>query len=171
MPSTRAGSIAGIALVTLSISSVAFTPPVSDLSIVSIVRADACSLLSTNDASTALGQTSQPGAKEFEQDCVWSHESPPRDSSRQLHVNFHSLTAYNVAKRGNAAIKVQPIPGVGDDAFYQLYPNGGLPFVWVKKGDRTISIRIITSRKNPPFTEAQLESKLLVLAKAAAAKM
>ena len=168
MPSTRVASIASAAFVIFSISSVPFTSPRSNIA---VVRTDACSLLSTSEASTALGQASQPGVPEFGTGCVWSRESPPRDTSRQLHVNFHSPNAYKIAKGGNVITKVEPVSGVGDDAFYQLYPKGATPFLWVKKGTQAISIRISTPTKNAPFTEAELEAKLLVLGKAAAAKM
>lgn len=151
----------GSAFLVFSISAARFSP----------LQKTACSLLSTAEASTALGQQSQAGATEFDTGCVWSHEAPPKDTSRQLHVEFHTIRAYNIAKGGNAITKIEPVAGVGDDAFYQLYPNGATPFIWVKKGDQSISIRVMTKRKDPPFTEAQLKSKLLVLGKAAVGKM
>jgi hypothetical protein len=160
MISNRVPFIAAATLLILSISAARFT-----------TAADACSLLSTSDASTALGQESHPGVAEFGTGCVWSPEAPPRDTSRQLHVEFHTTRAYDIAKGGNSVTKIEPVSGVGDDAFYQLYTTGGTPFLWVKKGSQTISIRISTRRKDPPFTEAQLKSKLLVLGKTAVAKM
>ncbi len=66
---------------------------------------------------------------------------------------------------------IEPLSGLGDDAFYQLYPKGAMPFLWVKKGTQAVSIRIVTPTKNAPFSEAELKAKLLVLGKAAATKM
>jgi hypothetical protein len=170
MISNRVASTAGFALLIISISAARFRPAHLSVSAESSQKTT-CSLLSTSDASTALGETSQPGVPEFATGCVWSRESPARDTSRQLHVEFHTVRAYDIAKGGNAITKIEPVQGVGDDAFYQLYPNGATPFLWLKKGDKTISIRINTKRKDPPFTEAQLKSKLSVLGKAAVAKM
>lgn len=133
---------------------------------------DACKLLSTGDASAALGRASVPGAKEFGTGCVWSNESPPRDTSRQLHVEFHTIRAYNIAKGGNVITKIEPVTGIGDDAFYQLYTSGkATPFLWVKKGEKSISMRLSTPLKNPPFTTDELKAKLSVLGKIAAGKM
>jgi hypothetical protein len=169
MISNRVASTTGFALLVLSIS--AARPPAHWGVSAERSQKTTCSLLSTADASTALGETSQPGVTEFGTGCVWSRESPPRDTSRQLHVEFHTVRAYDIAKGGNAITKIEAIQGVGDDAFYQLYPNGATPFLWLKKGDQTISIRISTKRKDAPFTEAQLKSRLLVLGKTAVAKM
>ena len=149
------------ALFVVSISAARFTT----------LQKPACSLLSTADASAALGQTSQPGAQEFGTGCVWSPQSPPRDTSRQLHVEYHTIRAYDIAKHGNILTKIEPVGGVGDDAFYQLYPKGGSPFLWLKKGDQSISIRVSTGTKVPLFSEAEFKSKLLTLGKAAVQKM
>ena len=167
---SRVTATAGFALLVLSMSAARFTPAnLRDSARRS--QKDACSLLSTGEASTALGQASLPGAKEFGTGCVWSPQSPPKDTSRQLHVEFHTVRAYSIAKGGNILTKIEPVGGVGDDAFYQLYPKGGSPFLWVKKGNDAISIRVSTGRKVPLFTEAEFKSKLLVLGKAAVAKM
>ena len=170
MISKRVVCLASVAILMVSMTA-ARAGTGSSHAIARHVADDACKLLSTDDASTALGQTSQPGAQEFGTGCVWSHEAPPRDSSRQLHVEFHTTRAYGIAKGGNTITKIEPVSGVGDDAFYQLYTTGGTPFLWVKKGEKTISIRINIRRKDPPFTTEQLKSKLLALGKAAAGKM
>jgi len=152
---------AGSVFIAVSTSAARFTP----------TQKTTCSLLTTTEASTALGQQSHAGVTEFDTGCVWSQDAPPRDTSRQLHVEFHDIRAYDIAKHGNAITKIEPVAGVGDDAFYQLYPNGASPFIWVKKGNQSISIRVMQRRKDPPFTEAELKSKLLVLGKAAVARM
>jgi hypothetical protein len=161
MSYNRAALTAGSAILLFSIAAVRFTP----------AQKGACSLLSTADASAALGQTSLPGAPEFGTGCVWSPQSPPRDTSRQLHVEYHTIRAYDIAKHGNILTKIEPVGGVGEDAFYQLYPKGGSPFLWVKKGDQSISIRVSTGTKVPLFSESEFKSKLLALGKTAVAKM
>jgi len=57
-----------------------------------------------------------------------------------------------------------------DEAFYQLFPTGS-PFIWVRKGDNAISIRILTWDKPRVFTNDQDKAKLAVLAKAAIIKL
>jgi hypothetical protein len=132
-----------------------------------------CALLTTKDATTALEVPSQPG-KEFidSTGCIWSNDPNASDSSRRVTLNMHSLRSFQIAK--NAAvttIKIEPVPGIGDEAFYQIYPKDQSPFIWVRKGNSTFDIRILTQLKPKPFTVEQEKSKEAVLAKAAVAKL
>lgn len=159
MTSNRIASIPAVAFLVLSISAVAHR------------AADPCKLLSTSDASTALGEESRPGIPDTYQGCLWSHDSPAKDTSRKIYVNVHNTVSYNAAKHTSiTTIKIEPISGLGDDAFYALYPKND-PFIWVKKGDQSISIRILTPHPKVTFTEDQAKAKLLVLAKTAVTKM
>jgi len=63
------------------------------------------------------------------------------------------------------------VSGIGDEAFYQIYPKHAPPFIWVRKGNTAFDIRIITGLKPRPFTVEQEKSKETVLAKAAVAKL
>ena len=172
MPINRVGSIAARGAMLLSLAAA----PVVVLNASSLVRAEleACSLLSAADASKALEAASVPGRRQMEQSatgCVWSNDPAARDTSRRVMLNTHSVTAFGMAKRGTvAAITIEPVSGIGDDAFYQLFPSGP-PFIWVRKGNNVISIRILTSNKPPVFTNDQHKSKLAILAKAAIAKL
>ena len=67
-------------------------------------------------------------------------------------------------------IKIEPITGIGDNAFYQLFPADS-PMLWVLKGNTAFSLRIITRLKPAPFTTEQEKSKEAVLAKAVVAKL
>ena len=79
--------------------------------------------------------------------------------------------AFGMAKRGTvAAIKIEPVSGIGDEAFYQVFQSAS-PFIWVRKGNNAISIRILTWDKPRVFTDDQDKAKLVVLAKAALAKL
>jgi len=131
-------------------------------------------LLSTADASKALEVTSVPGKRQMEQSatgCVWSNDPAARDTSRRLVLNTHSVRAFGMAKRGTVAnITIEPVSGIGDEAFYQIFPSGS-PFIWVRKGNNAISIRILTWDKPRVFTNDQDKAKLAVLAKAAIAKL
>jgi len=135
---------------------------------------EACQLLSTADASKALEVASVPGKRmmaESPAGCVWSNDPAARDTSRRLVLNTHSVNAFGIAKRGTvAAIKIEPVAGIGDEAFYQVYQSGS-PFIWARKGNTAISIRILTSVKPRVFSDDQDKAKLAVLAKAAISKL
>jgi len=136
---------------------------------------NACTLLTTADASTALEASSTAGhllVAGSPTDCVWSDDPAVGDTSRRVVVSTHSPIAYNAAKHpAITTIQIEPVPGIGDDAFYQIYPHGQSPFIWARKGSTAISVRIITGAEPKPFTQAQEKAKLLVLARAVVAKL
>ena len=68
-------------------------------------------------------------------------------------------------------IQIESVSGIGDEAFYQIYPHNQNPFIWVCKGNTAFSIRIITTLEPRPFTNDQERSKLAALAKAAVGKL
>jgi hypothetical protein len=104
--------------------------------------------------------------------CVWSNDPAAGDTSRKVTLVTHSLISFHAAERpAITTIKIEPVSGIGDEAFYQLYPGDNPPFIWVRKGNNSISVRIITGTKPPPFTHEQEKAKITVLAKAAAAKL
>ena len=173
MSTHRVVSITACASVLLSLAATPFV--VTSVSPVAPTEIEACSLLSTPDASKALEATSVAGKRQMAESasgCVWSNDPAARDSSRRLVVNTHTVTAFGMAKRGTvAAITIEPVSGIGDEAFYQLFASGSSPFIWVRKGNNTISIRILTWDKPRVFTVDQDKAKLAVLAKAAIAKL
>lgn len=133
----------------------------------------ACSLLTTADASKAMEKPSQP-AKQFMDStgCFWWSDPAENDTSRRIAVNTHSVRAFGFAKKpAITTIQVQPVSGIGDEAFFQIYPNNQNPFIWFRKGNLAVSIRIITRLDPKPFTLAQEQAKLKELATAAVAKM
>ena len=158
----RLASILTVALLLVSITAMRVAAPA------------ACTLLTTADASTALEKPSQPG-KEFAgpTSCQWSNDPAASDSSVRVTLNTHSVRSFQIAMHpAITTITIEPVSGIGDEAFYQIYPNGQTPFIWVRKGDNTFDVRIITRLKpKPPFTNDQLKSKIAVLAKAAVGKL
>ena len=162
----RLSSIAAGGLLLLALSAARFEAGAQ-------AKPEACSLLGVADASKALEQPSQPGKQLVAGDptgCIWSADPAARDTSRRVAVNMHSVRAFQIAMHpALAQIKVEPVSGVGDEAFYQIYPES--PFIWVRKGNNAISIRILTGVKPKPFTNDQEKTKLIPLAKAAVAKL
>lgn len=130
---------------------------------------DPCSLLTTAEASTALGLKSLPGAPaggSLLPSCVWSNDPNQGYNSPRIMLSTHSLTSFQAASHPNIpTIKVVPISGIGDSAFFQVYGDDSNPFIWVLKGSNSFSIRLITI---PPkaFTLAEEKSKEMVLAQA-----
>jgi hypothetical protein len=135
---------------------------------------DACSLLTVADVSKALEQASKPGKRMVESSpdgCIWSADPAASDSSRKVALNTHTPRAFGFARSpAITTIKVEPVSGVGDEAFYQIYPAPQSPFIWVRKGSNAISIRIMGTRANQ-FPLEQNKSKLLALAKSAVGRL
>lgn len=163
----RASAISGLLLAFIGFS------PRTSIGILAAQDIEACSLLTVGDASKALEQSSQPGKRMVESSpagCIWSADPKMSDSSRRIAVNTHSARAFGFAKNpAIKTIKIEPVAGLGDEAFYQIYPNDS-PFIWVKKGTNAISIRIMGTKANR-FGLEQEKAKELALAKAAIAKL
>lgn len=133
----------------------------------------ACTLLTAADATTALEQSSLPGKELVDATgCVWSHDPAASDSSRRVVLMTRSLRSFQAAMHpAITTIKIEPVSGIGDEAFYQIYPNNQSPFIWVRKGNDTFALRILTQLKPKPFTIDQEKSKEAALAKAAVGKL
>ena len=133
----------------------------------------ACTLLTNADATKALEVPSRPGKELVNSTgCIWWSDPAESDTSRRVTLVTHSLTSFRVAMHpAITTIKVEPVSGIGDEAFYQIYPHDQNPFIWVRKGDVTFDVRIITRLDPKPFTLAQEKAKDAVLAKAAVAKL
>ncbi len=133
---------------------------------------DACTLLTVGDASKALEQSSQPGKRlsaSSPDGCIWSADRAASD--RKIWLNTHTPRAFTIAKSStNPVIRIEPVSGVGDEAFYQVYPAPGDPFIWVRKGTNAISIRVMGTKASQ-FSLEQDKSKLLTLAKSAVGKL
>jgi hypothetical protein len=174
---TRRGitSIAIRGLLLLSLSATPFVAAGSRVSSPARGEVEACTLLSNADASKALEVSSVTGHRLVASSptgCVWSNDPAASDSSRRVALVTHSPTAFQMAKHpAITAIKIEPIAGMGDDAFYQMYPGDSPPFIWVRKGNTAISIRILIGTKPRPFTLEQEKSKVATLAKAAISKL
>ena len=166
-------SIASCGLLITSMSAARFVTGGSRLSRPVLVEPDACSLLTAAEASAAFEQTSVAGKpdKYVPGLCAWTHDPNGADSSRRVVLVIVRPGQFQMAKRPGTPTPIEPVAGVGDEAFYQVYPNNPLPLIWVKKGATNFTIRIITVLKpKPAFTLEQAKAKLLVLAKAAVAR-
>jgi hypothetical protein len=168
-------SIASCGLLVVSMSATRFAVAAR---VPSSVHGDpeACTLLTPADVSTAIEASSKAGKRITEsspKECIWSSDPAASDTSRRVALAIVSTRAFGFASRpAISTIKVEPIAGIGDEAFYQVYPNNASPFIWVRKGNTALSIRILTRLKpQKPFTLEQEKAKEAVLAKAAVAKL
>lgn len=169
----RTVSIATCGMVLVSLSAARFVAAPPHASFSSRNAPAACTFLGTGDATTALGVPSQPGKQFIDSTgCVWSNDPAASDSSRRVILNTHSPASFGFAAHpAITTIRIEPVAGIGDDAFYQIYPGDASPFIWVRKGTVTFSIRILTRIDPSPFTRDQEKAKEAVLAKAAVAKI
>jgi hypothetical protein len=80
--------------------------------------------------------------------------------------------AYDVAKSSGNGTKVEPVAGIGDDAYYLESIKGSQPpYLYVRKGRTDFQVRILNGLNFKAFTLAQEEAKEADLAKAVAAKL
>ena len=137
----------------------------------------ACELITPAEAGVAMGTKSYAGKQMMPGDatgCIFSDDPQALDSSRKVAVNTHAPRAFQMLKSSTSTMqKLTPVAGVGDEAYYVEYPSSktATPFIWFKKGDTVVSIRIIIGTLPEPFSTAQHEAKLLVLAQAAAGRI
>ena len=166
-------SMVTFALALVSVSATRFVRPGSQASPATHSAPVACTLLSVADASKALEAQSQPGKVLGDSTgCVWSSDPAASDSSRRVTLVTHSLRSFRFAMHpAITTIAIEPVQGIGDEAFFQIYPKNQSPFIWVRKGDVAFSVRILTRLDPKPFTIEQEKSKNAVLAKAAVAKL
>jgi hypothetical protein len=168
--------IISIAICGLLLSWTAVTPSIAASLIRSQAGADvdACTLLTAADASKALEATSLPGKRlvaSSSKVCMWSDDSSGAITHRRVTLSMTSLTGFQFAKStANPKITIEPVTGIGDEAYYELF-KGDSPFLVVRKGNTTFNVRILNGLKLKAFTLEQEKAKEADLAKAAAAKL
>jgi hypothetical protein len=133
---------------------------------------DACALLTESDVSAALEVKSLPGKHPVETStkmCSWS-DAGSDINHRRVVVSITSTDGFNFVKSRSGKIIVEPVSGIGDDAFYQMTKSTESPFLFVKKGNSAFSVRILNGLKLKAFTREEEKSKEAALAKAAVAR-
>ena len=131
---------------------------------------DACTLLTTEEASKALEITSLPGKRLIASSpkvCVWSDAS----GGRRVNLSVMTPAAFQVGKSAGArGINIEPVSGLGDEAYYEI-PKTDSPFLFVRKGQTAFSVRILNGLKMKAFSREQEKAKEADLAKAAVARL
>jgi hypothetical protein len=145
-------SALGIAGMLASSSRVAAAPP-----------SDPCALLTTAEASAALGGTVSGGKPIAGGVCQWSQQGKPGDVLLKLDVDLITPDRYARMKSGFVGT-VTPVSGLGDDAFYATLQRGKttLTTLNVKKGGAAVVIRVTGGTK--PAQEYQAKEKAVAQA-------
>jgi len=135
---------------------------------------DACALLTTAEASAALGVTSLAGARVIASSpkaCIWSDDPNHGMGHRRVTLSIMQVAAFQFGKSGaNTRIKIEPVSGIGDEAYYELFTSDS-PFLVVRKGSAAFNVRILNGGKLKPFTLDEEKTKEADLAKAAASRL
>jgi hypothetical protein len=128
------------------------------------MAADPCSLLTETQVSAALG-TPVTVAK-FGSDathCHWEQQAKHGATTADAHVLVEAAKTYDAAKGMmgmNGKVKVVPVSGLGDDAYY-LVAGKDAP-LFVKKGNS--AIRVAFAAKGASLDDIQAKEKALASA-------
>ncbi len=136
---------------------------------------DACTLLTTAEASKALEVSSLPGKRMVASSpkvCGWSDGEAIGANYRRIVVTITSLAAFQFGKSGNnPKMTIETVPGIGDEAYYEILKTSESPFLVVRKGNTAFTVRVLNGSKLKAFTLEQEKAKEADLAKAAVAKL
>jgi hypothetical protein len=125
--------------------------------------ADACSLLTAEQVSAALGGSVGPGKTLATSVCQWTQLGKPGDVLLKLDVNLITPDHFTRLKTVTAGT-VTNVSGLGDDAFYSTFTQGHttLTTLNIKKGSAAVTIRVSGGTK--PADEYQAKEKAVAVA-------
>lgn len=131
---------------------------------------DPCSLVTQQQAGSALGEAVDPGKSQTSPiaDCFFpaTNGASLTDS---VDVQVHDASQFDIGKTaGGSYYSVEPLSGVGDDAYYEVPLQSGTAIdiaVMVKKGAWSYYIAM----HHKGFSDAQVKDALKQLALIAAA--
>jgi hypothetical protein len=132
----------------------------------------ACSLLTESQVNAALEVKSLPGKPPFptaQKLCMWSDDPKGGINNRRVTLSLMTRAAFDVG-RSNKQLKIEPVSGIGDEAYYEVFSSDA-PLLVVRKGSSAFNIRILNGLKFKPFAVGQVKAKEGDLAKAAVAKL
>ena len=105
---------------------------------------DACSLLTVQQVSAALGTTVESGKlliASNPRSCGWAPAGGPKIGGKKVTLTLISVQSFETGKKPVQGIEKSALSGVGDDAVYITTP----PFdtaLNVKKGNSAFQIRV-----------------------------
>jgi hypothetical protein len=102
---------------------------------------------------------------------MWSDVPNHNVDHRRITLSILSVAGFQVGKSGaNKRITIEPVSGIGDEAYYELFTSES-PFLVVRKGSVAFDVRILNGLKAKPFTLDEEKAKEADLAKAAASRL
>jgi hypothetical protein len=136
---------------------------------------DACALLTEADVSAALEVKSMPGKRVVESSpkaCIWSDDPSGGFRNRRVTLTITPVAGFDAAKSNLATrLTIEPVAGVGDDAYYEIFRTSETPMLAVKKGGTAFVVRILNGLKLKAFAREAVKAKEAELGKDAAAKL
>jgi len=167
-----------VVVATVSVWFAAVAPNHATRDLLSFARAhadpDACALLTETDVSAALEVKSLAGTHLVQSStkvCSWSDVAGNDINHRRVVVSVTSAASFNALKSRAGIITMEPVSGIGDDAFYEIPKSSESPFLFVRKGNAAFSVRILNGLKLKAFTRDEEKTKEAALAKAAAGRL
>jgi hypothetical protein len=109
---------------------------------------DPCTLLTSAQASAALGATVPAGKPLAPTVCEWREEGKVGTAALRLDITV--ITPERFAQTKSATVgTVTNVSGVGNDAYYSTIPSGATisTGLSVKKGDTAVVIRVMGGHK------------------------
>ena len=103
--------------------------------------------------------------------CTWSDGASSDINHRRVVVSITSAAGFNVLKSRSGKITIEPVSGIGDEAFYEMTGSSESPFLFVRKGSSAFSVRILNGLKLKAFTRDEERTKEAALGKAAAGRL
>ncbi len=132
----------------------------------------ACSLLTEAQVDAALEIKSLPGkppVPSAHQLCRWSDDPNGSVDNRRLNLALMTIAAFDMGK-SNSQLKLEPVSGIGDEAFYEVFASDS-PVLVVRKGSSAFNLRILNGLKFKAFAVGEVKAKEAELAKAVVAKL
>jgi len=125
--------------------------------------ADACSLLTTEQVSAALGGSAGAGKAIAGGVCQWTQQGKPGDVLLKLDVNLITPDRFSRLKTVTLGT-VTNVGGLGEEAFYSTLTQGRttLTTLNIKKGAAAVTIRVSGGAK--PAEEYQAKEKAVAVA-------
>ena len=135
---------------------------------------DACSLLTEAEVSAAIEVKSLPGKRAVESSpalCIWSDDASAGVNNRRVTLSITKTIGFDAAKSNLRSLTIEPVSGIGDDAYYEIFKTRETPILAVKKGSTAFVIRILNGLKLKPLAIDAVKAKEAELGKAAAGRL
>lgn len=133
---------------------------------------DACALLSEEQVSAAIEVKTLPGQHLLPvstRQCIWSEDPKPNTDHRRVTLNITTVRSFTIGK-SNPGLTIEPVTGVGDDAYYIIF-RADAPTLVVRKGEASFDLRLLNGSKAKALSIDELKARELTLAKAAVGKL